>query len=90
MVEMAIDLDELERPGSHSNYMIRKEHDENLALLADSIGKIRDGLDKEHKRSGSDLGLELDKKLHLERHDRYGYCFRVSKQVLVIMCSSLL
>jgi len=81
MVELAIDLDELERPGAHSNYMIRKEHDENLAIIAEKIGKVRDGLDKEHARAGRDLGLELDKKLHLEKHDRYGYCFRLSKQV---------
>ena len=76
MVEMAIDLDELERPGSHSTYMIRKEHDENLALLAKTIEGVRDGLDKEHARAGRDLSLDLDKKLHLEKHERYGYCFR--------------
>lgn len=30
---------------------------------------------------GRDLGLELDKKLHLENNPTYGYCFRVTKNV---------
>lgn len=77
MVETTIDLEELER--APNNYIIRSEHDEELARLATTIKRVRDGLDKEHVRAGRDLGLELDKKLHLERNDKYGYCFRVSK-----------
>jgi DNA mismatch repair protein MSH2 len=40
-----------------------------------------DGLDAEHREVGQDLGLELDKKLHLENNPTHGYCFRVSKNV---------
>ncbi|EJD43340.1 DNA mismatch repair protein [Auricularia subglabra TFB-10046 SS5] len=77
MVETTIDLEELDR--SPNNYIIRSEHDEQLAKLATTIRRVRDGLDKEHAKAGRDLGLELDKKLHLEKNDKYGYVFRVSK-----------
>ena len=43
--------------------------------------EIRDGLDNEHRAVGKDLGLELDKKLHLENSQTYGYCFRLTKNV---------
>ena len=42
---------------------------------------MRDGLDEEHGKAGEDLGLELDKKLHLENSPVYGYCFRLTKNV---------
>ncbi|KZV87734.1 DNA mismatch repair protein [Exidia glandulosa HHB12029] len=77
MVETTIDLAELDR--APNNYIIKAEHDEQLERLAKTIKRIRDGLDAEHIRASRDLGLELDKKLHLEKNDKYGYCFRVSK-----------
>lgn len=77
MVEATIDLAELER--APNNYIILSEHDEQLARLATTIARVRDGLDAEHARAGRDLGLELNKKLHLEKSDKYGYCLRVSK-----------
>ena len=43
--------------------------------------QVRDGLDEEHQKTGKDLGLELDKKLHLENNQVYGYCFRLTKNV---------
>ena len=42
---------------------------------------MRDGLDEEHRKTGEDLALELDKKLHLENNQVYGYCFRLTKNV---------
>lgn len=61
--------------------MIKPEHDEGLMSLANKLSEIVDGLDQEHKKVGRDLGMELDKKLHLENNPTYGYCFRVSKTV---------
>lgn len=43
--------------------------------------QARDGLDTEHKEAGRVLGLELDKKLHLENSQQYGYSFRLTKNV---------
>ncbi|KAH7882344.1 DNA mismatch repair protein [Phlebopus sp. FC_14] len=75
MVETTLDLDSLD---THT-YAIKPEYDEGLQGLAAKLMEIRDGLDAEHRAVGKDLGLELDKKLHLENSATYGYCFRVTK-----------
>lgn len=77
MVEQTLDLDEL----SSHNFVIKPDYDDRLRELADKLMEIRDGLDTEHRKVGRDLGLELDKKLHLENSQQYGYCFRITKSV---------
>lgn len=77
LVEETIDLDEL---ASH-NFVIKPDYDPQLSELADELKKARDGLDEEYRRAGRELGLDLDKKIHLENSQQYGYCFRVSKKV---------
>lgn len=77
MVQQTLDLDELE----NHNFVIKPDYDEKLQELADKLKVVRDGLDSEHKKASRDLELELDKKLHLENSQTYGYCFRVSKNV---------
>ncbi|KAI5118904.1 hypothetical protein M0805_002819 [Coniferiporia weirii] len=75
MVEQTLDLDEL----SSHNFVIRPDYDDRLRELANKLMEIRDGLDSEHRSVGRELGLELDKKLHLENSQQYGYCFRLTK-----------
>ncbi|KAG1815227.1 DNA mismatch repair protein [Suillus subaureus] len=75
MVESTLDLEELE----NHNYAIKPDYDERLQTLADKLVEIRDGLDAEHRAAGKDLDLDLDKKLHLENSQNYGYCFRLTK-----------
>ncbi|KAK0203192.1 muts domain V-domain-containing protein [Desarmillaria ectypa] len=75
MVEQTLDLDQLD----HHSYVIKPDFDPRLKEFADELGKIRDGLDEEHQSVGDDLNMELDKKLHLENSQVYGYCFRLTK-----------
>ncbi|KAL9709930.1 MSH2 protein [Leucoagaricus gongylophorus] len=75
MVEATLDLEELDK----HNYVIKPDYDDRLSELAKSLREVRDGLDNEHTSVGEDLNIELDKKLHLENHQVYGYCFRVTK-----------
>ncbi|KAH7924717.1 DNA mismatch repair protein [Leucogyrophana mollusca] len=75
MVEQTLDLDELDR----HNYAIKPDYDPRLQALANKLIEIRDALDEEHRSAGKDLGMELDKKLHLENSQSYGYCFRLTK-----------
>ncbi|WVQ63233.1 uncharacterized protein L199_001384 [Kwoniella botswanensis] len=75
MVEDTIDLDELK----NHNIMLRPEFDENLQQFRAQLLQIRDQLDEEHVRVGRDLGLDIEKKLHLENHQVYKYSFRVTK-----------
>ncbi|RDB16061.1 DNA mismatch repair protein msh-2 [Hypsizygus marmoreus] len=75
MVEQTLDLDELD----HHNYVIKPDYDPKLKELAAKLAEVRDGLDEEHQDVGRDLDIDLDKKLHLENNQVYGYCFRVTK-----------
>lgn len=52
-----------------------------ISLSPTQLHQVRDGLDEEHSEVGRTLNLELDKKLHLENHQVYGYCFRLTKAV---------
>lgn len=58
--------------------------DGDLAALREELNDVVDQLDAEHRRVGEDLGLELDKKLHLENHQVYNYCLRVTKAVSLL------
>ncbi|KAF5343843.1 hypothetical protein D9756_011343 [Leucocoprinus leucothites] len=75
MVEATLDLKELD----NHNYVIKPDYDDRLSELAEKLREIRDGLDNEHTTVADDLNMELDKKLHLENHQTYGYCFRLTK-----------
>ncbi|PBK98891.1 DNA mismatch repair protein [Armillaria gallica] len=75
MVEQTLDLDQLD----HHSYVIKPDFDPRLKEFADELSKLRDGLDEEHQSVGDDLNMELDKKLHLENSQVYGYCFRLTK-----------
>ena len=84
MVQQTLDLDELE----NHNFVIKPDYDDRLQELADKLTGVRDGLDAEHREVGDILDLDLDKKLHLENSQQYGYCFRVTKNVCVICLTS--
>lgn len=77
MVEETIDLSELSR----HEYVLRPQLDSELARIKDLLIEIRDGLDEEHVRVGRDLGLDIEKKLHLEKHQVYQYSLRITKAV---------
>lgn len=86
MVEETIDLDEL----AHHNYVLMASFDANLEQIRDQLIKVMDGLDAEHERAANELGLDMEKKLHLEKHNVYSYSLRVTKAVstLVLLSSS--
>ncbi|EIM82088.1 DNA mismatch repair protein [Stereum hirsutum FP-91666 SS1] len=75
MVEQTLDLSQLEQ----HKYVIKPDYDQKLMNIASALKEALEGLDREHKEVGRDLGLELDKKLRLENTQTYGYCFRLTK-----------
>ncbi|WVR08513.1 hypothetical protein IAU60_005568 [Kwoniella sp. DSM 27419] len=75
LVEDTIDLDEL----SNHNYVLLPTYDEQLQQFKEQLMSIRDQLDAEHHRVGDDLGVDIEKKLHLENHQVYKYSFRITK-----------
>jgi DNA mismatch repair protein MSH2 len=36
-------------------------------------------MNKEHRKVGEELNLDIEKKLHLENSQNHGYCFRVTR-----------
>lgn len=77
MVEETIDLDEL----AHHNYVLMATFDVNLEKIRDKLIKVMDGLDAEHERVANDLNVDMEKKLHLEKHHVYSYSLRMTKAV---------
>jgi DNA mismatch repair protein MSH2 len=77
MVEETIDLNEL----ANHNYMLLPTLDNELQKFKDELIGVRDDLDEEHRRVGEDLGVDIEKKLHLENHQVYKYSFRITKAV---------
>jgi DNA mismatch repair protein MSH2 len=101
MVEETIDLDQLE----HHQFVIKPNYDENLQILATEIeevssgdlqvidsdySQIREGMNEEHRSVGEDLGLDTEKKLHLENSQNHGYCLRVTRAVRELSSSFFL
>ncbi|OCF39837.1 DNA mismatch repair protein MSH2 [Kwoniella heveanensis CBS 569] len=75
LVEDTIDLAELD----NHNYVLLPTFDEELQQFKEQLIDIRDQLDEEHRRVGDDLGIDIEKKLHLENHQVYKYSFRITK-----------
>lgn len=81
MVEETVDLDEL----ANHNYVLVPSFDATLEKTRDKLIEVMDGLDREHENVANDLGLDQEKKLHLEKHQVYGYSLRVTKAVSCIL-----
>jgi DNA mismatch repair protein MSH2 len=77
MVEETIDLDEL----ANHNYVLVATFDPNLEQIRDKLIGVMDSLDAEHEKVANDMGLDMEKKLHLEKHQVYGYSLRITKAV---------
>ncbi|EEB07144.1 MutS protein 2 [Schizosaccharomyces japonicus yFS275] len=75
LVNTTIDLKALD---AH-RYVIKAEFDEELMELRQQLDELRRSIYKEHERAGDDLGLDTEKKLHLEHHHIYGWCLRLTR-----------
>ncbi|PWN51340.1 putative DNA mismatch repair protein MSH2 [Violaceomyces palustris] len=75
LVEATVDLDEL----AGHNFVIKPDFDDSLKVIKERLDETRDQLDDQHRLVGKDLKMDIEKKLHLENHSSYGYCFRVTR-----------
>ncbi|KAI8335610.1 muts domain V-domain-containing protein [Blakeslea trispora] len=73
LVVTTIDLEALE----NHEYIIKAEFNEELQELYTGLQKIDQDMRLEYRKVSDKLNLEMDKKLKLEKHSLYGYCFRV-------------
>jgi len=75
LVETTVDLDALD----NHEFIIKPEFSDDLKLVRDKLDKLKRAMDAEHHRVGNDLGQEVDKKLFMENHKTYGWCFRLTR-----------
>ena len=77
LVEDTIELDDIH----HGRTVLKATLDGDLEALQQDLVRVRDLLDDEHDRVARDLGVEKNKKLHLENHQVYHYSLRITKAV---------
>jgi len=75
LVETTVDLDAID----NHEFLIKPEHSQELQSFKEQIDDLKYEMQKEHRRASSDLGQEMDKKLFLETHKVYGWCFRLTR-----------
>ncbi|KAL4772115.1 muts domain V-domain-containing protein [Aspergillus nidulans var. acristatus] len=75
MVETTVDLDALE----NHEFIIKPEFDDSLRVIRKKLDQLRHDMYLEHKAVARDLDQEMDKKLFLENHRVYGWCFRLTR-----------
>ncbi|RIA91734.1 muts domain V-domain-containing protein, partial [Glomus cerebriforme] len=75
MVETTIDLEAAE----HHHFMIKADFNSELKQIQDKIDEIKEEMNEEHRKVGENLCMDTDKKLHLEKQNVYGYCFRITR-----------
>ncbi|KAI9254505.1 DNA mismatch repair protein msh-2 [Phascolomyces articulosus] len=75
LVETTIDLDAV----ANHEFIIKPDFDQDLQEIREKITTTTSQISAEHRRVGSKLGMDIEKKLKLERHSIYGHCFRVTR-----------
>lgn len=78
MVEATIDLVALE----DHQFVIKPDFDDNLKIYRKRMDDLRDEMVAEHIRVGNDLRQDTEKKLKLEQQHVYGWCLRLTRNVI--------
>lgn len=83
LIETTIDLTPLESSSAHSllhtDFNIKPEFDESLVDINNKLQLSLDEIKQIHEEAADDLGMEIDKKLKLDKHQVHGWCFRVTR-----------
>lgn len=83
LVETTIDLTPLESGSAHdilhNDFNIKPEFDESLIAINDKVQATLDEIKEIHVSVSEDLGMDIEKKLKLEKHPQHGWCFRVTR-----------
>lgn len=75
LVETTVDLQALER----NEYAVNPSFDDRLQTIRDRKDELVREIKREQVDVGRLLGMEPDKKLKLEDHHVYGWCFRLTR-----------
>lgn len=75
LVETTVDLEALD----NHEFIIKSDFDDRLKEIRERLEELRSLIDDEHLRAGDDLGMDPEKKLKLENHHVFGWCFRLTR-----------
>lgn len=75
MVETTVDLEAMD----NHEFIIKPDFDDTLRIIRKKLDKLRYDIDKEHRRAGDDLNMDIEKKLLLENHRVHGWCLRLTR-----------
>ncbi|KAJ2369928.1 MSH2 protein [Coemansia sp. RSA 2611] len=75
LVETTVDL---EMADSHE-FMLRADFDDGLQETKAQMEEALARISEEHMKASSDLDLDANRKLKLEKHSTFGHCLRVSR-----------
>ncbi|CAG8649861.1 11798_t:CDS:10, partial [Acaulospora morrowiae] len=75
MVETTVDFEAAE----NHHYVIKADFDDRLKDIRERIDEVMETMNKEHQKAGKDLDMDIEKKLHFEKQNTYGHCFRISR-----------
>jgi len=81
MVETTVDLEALD----HHEFIIKPEFDDSLRLIRKRLDELRYNMEVEHRKVGKDLDQDTEKKLFLENHRVHGWCFRLTRNVSLLL-----
>lgn len=83
LVETTIDLSPLESSSAsallHTDFNIKPEFDESLISINRNLTATTEKIKRIHEEVAEDLGIDIEKKLKLEKHQIHGWCFRVTR-----------
>ncbi|VVT44048.1 uncharacterized protein SAPINGB_P000276 [Magnusiomyces paraingens] len=75
LVETTVDLEALD----NHEFIIKPDFDDRLKEIRDRLAELREQIDDEHIRASDDLNVDREKKLKLENHHVFGWCFRLTR-----------
>lgn len=83
LVETTIDLSPLDSSNTsdllNADFNIKLEFDDSLTETNSNIQDISQKIKDCQYEVSEDLGMEVEKKLKLEKHQQHGWCFRVTR-----------
>lgn len=75
LVETTVDLEALD----NHEFIIKPDFDDRLREIRQRLEELHEQITDEHIRASDDLNMEREKKLKLENHHVYGWCFRLTR-----------
>lgn len=68
-----------------AEFNVKPEFDEGLVEIANTLARVERDIQRIHEEVADDLGMELNKKLKLEKHQVHGWALRVTRNDSLVL-----